>query len=132
MRWRRHLQQRQYADTQWLHGEPEPVGGNGGGIYNSGSTGKLTVSDCMLSANIAFDGGGVYNSNGATATIIKSTLSGNIAQRRRFRGGQRRRNLQQLRHSDLEWLHTVRQFRGLRRRRVHLRLGGQKESRRRS
>jgi len=54
--------------------------GNGGGIYNSGSTSTLTVSGCMLSGNIAYDGGGVYNSNGATATIVSSTLSGNIAE----------------------------------------------------
>ena len=53
--------------------------GLGGGIYNSNNTSTLTVSGCKLSGNIAYDGGGVYNSIGATATIVNSTLSGNIS-----------------------------------------------------
>jgi hypothetical protein len=53
--------------------------GLGGGIYNSNNTSTLTVSGCKLSGNIAYDGGGVYNSIGATAKIVNSTLSGNIA-----------------------------------------------------
>lgn len=51
------------------------VSGNGGGIYNNGT---LTVTNCLLSDNTATEGGGIYNNRGA-ATVMTSTLSGNIA-----------------------------------------------------
>jgi hypothetical protein len=49
-------------------------GGLGGGIYNSGT---LTLTNCTLSGNFAWDGGGIYN--GGTLTLNQCTLSGNDA-----------------------------------------------------
>ena len=48
----------------------------GGGIYNDHAT--LTVSNCTITGNSAFQGvgGGIFNDNG-TLTVIGSTLSGN-------------------------------------------------------
>ena len=77
---------------------------SGGGIYNSASTSTLTVSGCMLSGNSAVDGGGVYNGNGATATIVSSTLSGNIAEGGDYDQGDGGGIDRLRRHGDLEWL----------------------------
>jgi hypothetical protein len=54
------------------------TGGAGGGIHNF--NGPLTVSNSTLSGNIAgSNGGGGINSYGSTLTVINSTLSGNVA-----------------------------------------------------
>ena len=57
------------------------VDADGGAIYNSG---KLTVTDCAISGNIATstgslggNGGGIYTAGGATLTVVRSTFSGN-------------------------------------------------------
>ena len=50
-------------------------GGNGGGIYNAGTT---TVTDSTISGNSATNyGGGIYNDG--TTTVTDSTVSGNTA-----------------------------------------------------
>jgi hypothetical protein len=49
----------------------DPSGSSGGGIFNEGS---LAVLNSSISNNL---GSGIYNSNGATATISNSTISGN-------------------------------------------------------
>jgi hypothetical protein len=67
-----------------LHGHDG--GGDGGGIYN---TGTLTVNSCTISGNFAVQdqysgggrGGGIFNSG--TLTLNNSTVAGNSA----FRGG---------------------------------------------
>ena len=54
---------------------------DGGGIFNDHAT--LTVNNCTVSGNSAFDAGGIYNdgTNGgsATLTVNNCTLSGNSA-----------------------------------------------------
>jgi hypothetical protein len=55
------------------------LGGEGGGIYTSGSKlpGNLTVINSTISGNFAFyDGGGIFSGN-SFLTIINSTISGN-------------------------------------------------------
>jgi hypothetical protein len=78
------------------------AGGDGGGVYNSGTlgltnctltgnsaerrgggiynVGTLSVNHCTLTGNSAdYDGGGISNDYGGTATLSGSTLSGNSA-----------------------------------------------------
>lgn len=50
--------------------------GSGGGIYNDG--GALTVSNSILSVNVAFYGSGIYNDQG-TVTVHNSLLNNNSA-----------------------------------------------------
>ncbi|HJT82775.1 MAG TPA: choice-of-anchor Q domain-containing protein [Chthoniobacterales bacterium] len=52
--------------------------GNGGGIYNSGST--LTIDRSTITANSAVNGGGVYNAVG-TVMVTKSLFGANAATR---------------------------------------------------
>jgi hypothetical protein len=64
------------------NGDPGANGFFGGGISNDRST--LTVRNCTLSGNGAFNGGGIHNSTAsgagtATLTLINCTLSGNSA-----------------------------------------------------
>ena len=55
--------------------------GPGAGIYNDHAT--LTVSNCLISGNVASDGAGIYNDgrfgSNATLNVINSTLTGNNA-----------------------------------------------------
>jgi hypothetical protein len=57
------------------------TGERGGGIYNS--SGQATVINSTVSGNIATDavgGGGIYiNSSGSTVTLINSTVVSNTA-----------------------------------------------------
>lgn len=60
-------------------GSGGPTGNWGGGIFNSGD---LTLENSTLRSNIALRGGGIANhGNGGAAelTIVRSTLSGNVA-----------------------------------------------------
>jgi uncharacterized repeat protein (TIGR01451 family)/CSLREA domain-containing protein len=50
--------------------------GLGGGIYNEGT---LTVTASTISGNKANSGGGLHNDASATATVLRSTISGNAA-----------------------------------------------------
>jgi hypothetical protein len=50
--------------------------GKVGGILNYG---ELHVTNSIISGNIGFLGGGVYNTDGATATILHSTITNNTA-----------------------------------------------------
>jgi hypothetical protein len=59
---------------------------NGGGIYNSNTTGSLTLTNVAIVHNIANGypgapsmGGGVYNDLGSTLTVVGSTISGNTS-----------------------------------------------------
>jgi len=52
-------------------------GGQGGGMYNDGSS--PTVTDCVFIANTADTGGGMYNTNGSLPTVINCAFIGNIA-----------------------------------------------------
>jgi hypothetical protein len=57
----------------------------GGGIINSGT---LTISNSIISGNVANSGwgGGIFNGYGATLTINNSTVSGNAASSNPFGG----------------------------------------------
>ena len=53
--------------------------GNGGGVYNQGTT---TITDCTITGNTSSGtdgGGGVYNKSGSHITLVDTTISGNIA-----------------------------------------------------
>ena len=51
--------------------------GSASGIYNSGT---LTISKSIITGNAAFyQGGGIYNDMHSMLTIIRSTISGNVA-----------------------------------------------------
>ena len=53
--------------------------GDGGGVYNDGTT---TITDCTISGNTSSGtdgGGGVYNKVEAHITLVDTTISGNIA-----------------------------------------------------
>lgn len=55
-------------------------GYGGGGILDfSSRQGMLTISDCVLSDNLATHGGGIANVQGGSLKIVNSTLSGNSA-----------------------------------------------------
>jgi hypothetical protein len=55
----------------------QPLGGNGGGIYNAGT---ITATQTTIDGNdAALNGGGIYNATGATATVTSSTVSENEA-----------------------------------------------------
>jgi predicted outer membrane repeat protein len=60
-------------------GSASETGETGGGINNAGS---LTVSDCALAGNSAYEGGGIFS--GTSLAISDCTLSGNSAN---FGGG---------------------------------------------
>ena len=51
------------------------IAGNGGGLYNLGTT---TLTGCTVSGNSASSGGGLFNSGG-TLTLNNTTVSGNSA-----------------------------------------------------
>jgi predicted outer membrane repeat protein len=53
----------------------DPNGNRGGGVYNEGA---LTIQECMFTGNHSGFGGAVYNQAG-TCTIIKCTITNNIA-----------------------------------------------------
>ena len=50
--------------------------GDGGGLYNSGTT---TLTDCTVSDNSAGSGGGMATSGSGTTTLTDCTVSGNTA-----------------------------------------------------
>jgi hypothetical protein len=62
------------------------VPGSGGGIYNTGGAGRLTVSNSTFSGNAGVNGGGIYNYVSA-ATLTNSTISGNSAPNSGVGGG---------------------------------------------
>ncbi len=55
---------------------PPPPSAFGGGIFNFGA---VTLTDCTLSGDSAFNGGGICNESSGTVTLTDSTLSGNSA-----------------------------------------------------
>jgi hypothetical protein len=56
------------------HGEASPQEEDGGGIRNFGT---LTVSDCVVTGNVANGGGGIATSG--TLVVVRSTVSNNTA-----------------------------------------------------
>lgn len=60
-------------------GQRDPGGPDlGGGIE---SLGDLTVVECVITGNSAPDGGGIYNQDFANLTLIRTTITGNTANR---------------------------------------------------
>ncbi len=57
---------------------------SGGGAYSQGSSVMLTLTNCTISGNTAHNGGGLYNTRNATLTLTDCTISGNNAA---FNGG---------------------------------------------
>jgi uncharacterized repeat protein (TIGR01451 family) len=57
----------------------------GGGLYNSAGT--VNVVGSTVSGNEADNGGGIHNGTGASASLERSTISGNRAEPRDFAGG---------------------------------------------
>jgi hypothetical protein len=55
--------------------------GNGGGLANNGA---LTLINCTIHDNSAFNGGGLFNNTDGTLSLINSTVRGNYSQ---FGGG---------------------------------------------
>lgn len=60
------------GDLTHLTGESS----EGGGIRNAGS---LTLDRCVVRHNAAVNGGGIFNAVGATLTLTRTTVAGNVA-----------------------------------------------------
>jgi hypothetical protein len=54
---------------------------SGGGLYNTAGA-TLTLTDCTVRGNTAFDGSGILNDNGALLEMIDCAATGNMANNR--------------------------------------------------